>query len=155
MPEQQKPVTAPSLVKEWFGAAREGVIVLAVVILFVKPSWIGTIAEEAGLKKAFGLEFVEQQVEASKAETSKAQEAIGAITEELGQVKDQLQQLSTTAGRTNPAISREITRISSNVDNLATRSMDIKGSLQTSMQAQEDALKAARGELPSALLKKP
>ncbi len=148
MSNGQNTISGPSFVKEWFGAAREGVVVLAIVILFIKPSWIGTIAEQAGLKKAFGLEFVEQQVEQSKAETSKAQEAIGAISEELGQMKSQLQDLNATVGSSNPAISNEITRITSRVDNLAVQSRDIKGSLQTSMRAQDDVLKAARGELP-------
>jgi len=63
-------------------------------------------------------------------------------------VKDQLQQLSVTAGKSNPAISHEITRITSNVDNLTMKSRDISGSLQTSMQAHEDILKVARGQLP-------
>jgi len=142
--KKQEPVTAASQAKAWLGTAREAVIVMAILALFIWPSWIGDIAVKAGLKEAFGLKFVEQQVEQSKAETSKAQEALAAITEELGQMKDQLVQLSSTVGTSNQAASNQIARITSNVDSLAVRSIDIDAKLRTSMRVQNEILDAAR-----------
>jgi len=140
-------MSIPGLVKESFGAVREGVIAIALLILLLNPTCIGTIAKEAGIKKLGDIEFALEQLQASKEETNKAQLALNTSMHELEQLKSQLQGLRATAETTNPAIVGEIARMTTRLESLELRNSEIKSSSETSLKVQEDAIRLARGKL--------
>ena len=146
MTDQQKTMSIPMLAKEWFAALREGVIAVIIMLLLLYPSYIGTVASKAGLKSAFGIEFI-QQLEENQKEMSKAQEAVNVITSQLTQLRSQLLRLGAATSKTNQPMAGEIARMTTNVDSLELRSRQIKGSLQTSLRVQEGLIEKGRSNL--------
>jgi len=144
MPEDSKSVSMATKIKEVFGAMREGVIVIAVIGLLFNPSWIGKIAQEAGLKSAFGMEFIEQQLEESQAETASAQEEVDRIMSELTEVKGQLGELSVATLQARPEVRNKINTITANVGTLEERSRTINKSLESSLNRQKTILEMRR-----------
>jgi Tfp pilus assembly protein PilO len=124
--------------KEFFTALREGVIFVVLVLALLWPSQIGRIAEAAGLKSAFGLEFI-QKVQETQKQSEEAQAALSDIQSELTQLAQQLQGLSQQ--QPGPALSADVRSLITRVDTLKVRSTAVNKSLQMSSQTQREVLK--------------
>ncbi len=126
--------------KELFTVSKEGIIFLVLVILLVRPSYVGWIAEEAGISKAFGLEFY-QEIEASQAQTTEAQKTIDKINDDLTQVMAHLQPLRQSS---NPEVRQAARKLTTQVDSLQMQGQTVKKSLRSSLETQNKIISRMR-----------
>lgn len=140
MPEAQASPTMFSRLKESVVAMRELIIVLVMLILFIQPGWIKSIAQNAGLQSAFGLTFSEEKLKESQEQTKAAQEEVAQIMAQLTRVQNQLERLRASAPATNGELSARITDITNDVGTLQRKSTTVNKSLQDNLKVQESIL---------------
>ena len=140
MTEPRIPTTNIGRTREWFAAAREGAIAAAiatvVVILLFWPSRIGRIAKEAGIKAAFGVEFLEE-LEKSQEKTIAALDDAKDLSSKSTQFRARLQAISKEKQPSPEAVKS----LAKDVDALEQRSNEVKKSLENSLQTQRDIIK--------------
>lgn len=123
--------------RDIFAATREAMIVAAIVLVFVAPSFVRTSLERAGISSFAGLEFGIEEVVDANEEVVAAEEEVSRLAEQLANVEQRLESLSATGRSVKPS---DIKAIASTVHDLSSQAHDVNEHLTQSAQRIDKAI---------------
>jgi len=138
MPTDQHHPSMLGQIRESLTAARELVIVMAIVLLVAWPSLVKSCLERAGIRSIAGLEFDWEELVAANEETQMAEETVNNVVVELQSVSQQLNELSQ---QRNPD-SSQLAALSSNLANLESKAREADAILSRSITTRDKLIKS-------------
>ena len=129
MPAKEEQKSRWSDLHDLFAATREAMIVSAVILLFVAPSFVKSSLERAGITAFAGVEFGMEDVVDAGQQVALAEAEIGKLSEQLASVEQKLEWMSAT-GRS--VASAEIREIADEVHSMKSRAESVDSSLTQS-----------------------
>ena len=138
MPDNHSDATVVGWTKDFLGAIREGMIILAIALVLLWPSRVRAILAQAGIREIAGVSFDWEGLAEASENALDSRQQVTEIATQLEQVQANLQSL---AGA-NPDHA-EVQEIARQVQDLESKARNIDTALQDSLAAQADLLQKA------------
>jgi len=142
----QEPTNRWAMVRDICAAARELMIVLAMLALVLFPVLIRNSLERAGIKSVAGVEFELQTLQESRAELSEALQQVDYLEEQLVATQSQLQTIAVTARSSgNPEAAPGLETVSKMLGSIQSQAGDTRRTMRRSLDHTDAMIERAGG----------